>query len=213
MNLRNVEDWRKVRVGSTVSLSDEFSLLESKNRGKGLKPLDFTVERVTIIKESKNLVTWIFADINDGTEPLKLMVKIVDANADFRLYATVKDFPPIHRQAAVEQGMLFLFAQPHNVEVGALKYNGDIFHETGGNKVTYLRKPQGELNGLVTEIPARSGMKDLLATVVEYSTNDKTDNPELLVLEIGNKFNNNGGEIAMYLGTTIQEAEIAVLPL
>jgi hypothetical protein len=49
-----------------------------------------------------------------------------------------------------------------------------------------------------------------LATVVEYSTTDKTDNPEMLILELGGEDGQQGGYIMMMLGCSVNAADVRV---
>lgn len=216
MNIKNNQDWLSLKKGSTVSLSDEQSLLDSKKRGLGLNPLNFTVERVSRLQEFNNLATWIFADINDGVQPLLLMGKFVDDNVDFRIYYQSEDFAPITRQGAINNEMYWLFQKPedeNNLNLLKLKYTNDIEQTNGNEKINYSIKPQGELSGLVVQNPPQTGLKELLGTVVEYGTKVEAENPELMLLEIGDKLSKQGGEIRLFFGTSLKDNEIQVLDL
>jgi hypothetical protein len=48
-----------------------------------------------------------------------------------------------------------------------------------------------------------------VATVVEYSSRNDTENPELLVLEIG-AANRSTGEVSLYLGCPILASEVSL---
>lgn len=214
--MKNANDWLNLKAGSTLVLSDEQSLMDSKKRGFGLNPINFTVTRVTKIQEAKGLVTYIFVDIEDGVQPLRLMVKIVDENVDFRLYYKSEDFISASRQAVTERGDYWLFQKPadeNNFTPLDLKYTMDIKQTIDGKDIVYDRKPSGELSGIALENPVRAGLQNLLATITEYKTNQETENPELMLFEIGDKLNKSGGEISLYFGSPIHENEIQVLAL
>lgn len=216
MNVKNPSDWLNLKAGSTLALSDEQSLMDSKKRGFGLNPISFTVTRVTKVQEAKGLVTYIFVDIEDGVQPLRLMVKIVDENVDFRLYYKSEDFVSASRQTATSRGDYWLFQQPpdeNNFTLLDLKYTIDIKQTIDNKEIVYSQKPSGELSGIALENPARTGLKNLLATITEYKTKQETENPELMLFEIGDKLNKDGGEITLYFGSPIHENEIQVLAL
>ncbi len=216
MNTTLAIDWFNLTQGSTVTLSDEQSLLDSKKRGFGLKPINFSVQKTVQLKELNDLATWTFVELNDGVQPLQLMVKEVDDKTDFFLYYQSEDFTPITRQKAIDRGDQWLFEAPgdsSNFNPLDLKYTNDLTQTVDGKDITYTRKPQGELNGMVHENPASSGLNSLLGTIVEYSTKAETENPEVLLLEIGEKLNRRGGEITLYFGTKINSDEIEVLSL
>lgn len=216
MNLKDPTDWLNLKTGSTLVLSDEQSLMDSKKRGFGLNPLNFTVIRVTKVQEAQGLVTYIFVDIEDGVQPLRLMAKIVDENVDFRLYYKSEDFVAASRKTAIDRGDFWLFQKPedeNNFTPLDLKYTMGIKQSIDNKEIVYDRKPSGELSGIAVENPVRKGLADLLATITEYKTNQETENPELMLLEIGNKLNKDGGEITLYFGSPIHENEIQVLAL
>lgn len=217
MNLRKPLDWLALKSGSTVLLSDKQSLIDSRDRGFGLKPLTFSVKRVMLLTENENMAKWIFVDISDDKQPLCLMAKYVNEEVDFRVYYLSEDFKATTRQGAIDRGDLWLFQKPsneHDFKPIELRYTMDIKQTLKSKEeLNYSQKAQKEMSGSWTENPPRDGMSNMLATIVEYCTDVECENPEMMILEVGSKFNVNGGEVALYLGTRINESEIQVLPL
>jgi hypothetical protein len=68
------EQWASVAPGSFITLSDAQALQDSKDRGQGLNPIDYTVESVAVAKDSEGFGSWALTSLNDGHQKLMLMV-------------------------------------------------------------------------------------------------------------------------------------------
>ena len=83
--------------------------------------------------------------------------------------------------------------------------------EKGAVDIRYVQKPQGELQGTCLEDPVPSGeTAPLVATIVEYVTDQECDNPELLVTEIG-AADDEGGSITLLEGGPVNLAEVDII--
>jgi len=215
MDLTHPLNWPSLIAGSTVSLSDEQSLLQSKKNGNGLKPLDMTVERVSVITELDRRMSWVLINLSGGEIPLLLMGKVVDNLVDYRIYFPIPEINPASRKQNIDAGNFWMFKDPNkpDFKLGELEFNGDVYYDANGTKLIYNIKPQGSLNGTVVEHPKRTGITDLLATVVEYNTTQPTESPEILVLELGSRYNADGGLITYYFGSSLNSNEIQFLNL
>ena len=91
-----------------------------------------------------------------------------------------------------------------NVEI---KKDDDIRNED----VAYRKKGQGEMYGNCTHDPAQAGIGRIMATLVEYSTDDSYDNPEMMILELGGEHSDEGGLISLMLGCGINLSDVDVL--
>jgi hypothetical protein len=209
--------WRGLKPESIISLSDEQSMQESMDEGKGLKPKDYVVREIQTIKESSGLAEWLFFRLDGGSQPLWLMAKIVDRNMDVRIYFEAPGFQSGNRRDVLEAGMDWLFkppGDPVNFRLNELAYTGEIsFTEDGGKVVKFHRKPQGDLFGESTFLPKRSGVDRLLTAVVEYGATAACDNPELVLIEAGDEKSEEGGYIRLLQGCAANLSEVDVLKI
>lgn len=209
----NLEPWLSFPTGSFITLSDNQSMEDSQKRGQGFTGIRYAVESSAIADDSEGFASWALITLNDQHQKLLLVVKSVDNEIDHRIYYASEEFRPARREDVVKRGDVWLFEAPedeNNFDAADLKYTAEITQKNDAGELAYVRKDQGERHADYTETPVRSGTNDLLATIVEYSTADKTDNPELLVLEIG-AASRRTGEVSLYLGCPIQPSEIDVL--
>ena len=209
----NLAAWSSFPPGSFIVLSDNQAMEDSQKRGEGFQGIRYAVESTIVAKDTEGFGTWILINLNDNHQRLMLMVKGVDNEIDYRVYYASEDFRPARREEVLKRGDLWLFQPPENENDYApvdLQYAAEISLKTGESDITYVIKDQGERHADYTETPARGGLSDLLATIVEYSTSDSAENPELLVLEIG-AASRRTGEVTLYLGSAIRESEIDVL--
>jgi len=205
--------WLWFPPGSFITLSDNQSMEDSQKRGEGFHGIRFAVESTIVADDTEGFGAWVMVQLNDNHQRLMLVVKAVDNALDHRIYYANEDFHPARREEVVRRGDTWLFEAPedaNNFEAADLRYAAEIVQTLGERVVTYVRKDQGERHANATETPNPLGLTQQIATIVEYATSDATDNPELLVLEIG-AASRRTGEITLYLGCPIRESEIDIL--
>ncbi|MCX6967992.1 MAG: hypothetical protein NTZ46_09505 [Verrucomicrobia bacterium] len=205
--------WLHFPPGSFITLSDNQSMEDSQKRGEGFHGIRFAVESTLVADDTEGFGTWVMLQLNDNHQRLMLVIKGVDSAIDHRIYYANDDFRPARREEVVRRGDTWLFEAPENpndFEPADLRYAAEIVQTIGGQEIHYVRKDQGERHANVTETPNPLGLTQQIATVVEYATTDATENPELLVLEIG-AASRRTGEITLYLGCPIRESEMDVL--
>ena len=208
-----LQPWLSFPTDSFIVLSDNQSMEDSQKRGQGFKGIRYAVESTAIADDTERMATWVFITLNDQYQKLLLMVKSVDEEIDYRVYYANEDFRPARREDVIRRGDQWLFEAPENendFDPAELSYTAEVVQKNDSGEVVYVRKDQGERHADYVETPNRSGARDLVATIVEYSTADSTENPELLVLEIGAE-NRRTGEVSLYQGCPISEAEMDVL--
>jgi hypothetical protein len=188
--------WRELKVSDILTLSDEATLKLAMEEGLGPNPVDYTVKSVRKLSHEKGTIDWyLFELTNDSfSQPLWLMVKIVENDFDLRVYHQVDEFVPRSRAQLVDDGDFWIFHEPDdpdNFEFGDLNFTELITddNEEGADEewhYEYGQKPQGELMAAVTDIPQQSGSEvKLLALVVEYSAGEEDcPEPEMLILEV-----------------------------
>ncbi|HEY3376932.1 MAG TPA: hypothetical protein VGL77_05495 [Armatimonadota bacterium] len=215
--------WRGLTVGSIISLSDKQALEDSIQENRGAVARDYTVQEVRTIHEQHDLAVWKLCRIADDRQALWFLAKIVGADVDLRVYFDLPDaqFTPGNRRDLVESGNLWLFQQPEDPEhftYDALQFSTEIEGpgEEGQPPVIFHMKGQGALSGLMTVTGA--GAEQQFATVVEYCADaGTTDNPELLLLEIGGvdlatgDTSPDGGLIILLQGAPLAPNEVDVL--
>jgi hypothetical protein len=220
MDKSKPEDWMAVRPGSVVTISDTQGIADSMKRGLGVRGIDYTVSSVGRLRQVNGLSTHLLFTLKDESQMTYLLVKIVDDLIDLGLYFEPDGLAPGTRQELVDRGALWLFQEPsnpQNFDPAELRYTTTIrqtLPKAGGGQeeVVYDIKPQGELQCDYFETPPRSGMSgEALATIVEYRTAQETENPEFLVLEIGEK-NGASSYVQFFLGCGIKFSEVDVLP-
>ena len=205
--------WLHFPPGSFITLSDSQSMEDSQKRGEGFQGIRFAVESTLVADDTEGFASWVMLQLNDNHQRLMLVVKAVDNALDHRIYYANEDFHPARREEVVRRGDTWLFEAPedeHNFEAADLRYAAEIVQTVGERVITYVRKDQGERHANATETPNPLGLTQQIATLVEYATSDATDNPELLVLEIG-AASRRTGEVTLYLGCPIRESEIDIL--
>ena len=209
----NLAPWLSFPAGSFITLSDSQSMEDSQKRGQGFKGIRYAVESSAVADDTEGFGTWAMITLNDQYQKLLLVVKGVDEAIDYRIYYANEEFRPARREEVVKRGDLWLFEPPANendFDPADLAYTAEVVQKNDAGEVVYVRKDQGERHADYTETPNLSGARDLVATIVEYSTADATDNPELMILEVGSA-NRRTGEVTMYLGCPIAASEIDVL--
>ena len=212
--------WRALGRGSVVTLSDAQTREDSIKEGRGDQPLSFTVQEIRTITETSGLAVWRLFHLTEVKEEVWLLAKVVGQEVDLRAYFAVpaEQFQPGNRRDMVERNNLWLFQQPadpNHFTYNELEYTTTIEAPAeNGQPVSYRMKPQGTLHGLLrTDPPGEEGDNDF-TSVVEYQADPlgASENPELLLLEVGNADNADGGLITLWQGVALAPGEIDVLP-
>lgn len=213
MNQSNLKKWLALSVGATLALSDTASLLARKATSGKLAPMDYTVERVAALHDSQGIADWVFVYLVNGVDPsdkLVLTVQIVDNEEDFFVYVP-STLPVKNRAENVNDGNLWLFdepSDPNDFKVIELSYTASITETTDkGKEIVHFQKQMGERSGKYNECPKRSGLNNLLATYVPYSSKD---NEQAAILEIGAADSDDGGAITFFSGRQILSSEVTV---
>lgn len=210
--------WRALKPGSTISLKDAQALEDSMKAGLGVSARDYVVREVRSIKQLEGPVEWQLFNVEDGEERLWFLVKIVDEDIALRMYFEVEGLQPGTRSEMIEREMSWLFQEPKDPDdfrCNELAYAEEIIQaieEDGEEKEIRFRiKPQGELHGACTHEPQQSWPRVMMATVVEYASQQACANPELLLLELGGERGEDGGVITLFLGCDVRFSEVDVL--
>ncbi len=75
-------------------------------------------------------------------------------------------------------------------------------------------KRQGVLFGKGRRRPAQTGMdNDIFSSVVEYSTEDKVENPYSLIMELGGEDSDVGGLISLMFGRKVGMEDLDILKI
>lgn len=241
---RNPEFWLGIRQGDSIVLSDRQAIEESLRRDQGADGMTYLVKSTTHVRELSSLCQWIFLELDDDQQDVRLLVKIVDQEIDLLVIFPVDGFEPGNREDMIDREEFWLFQEPEDTEdfdLTTLEYTKGIDWDApcddsigdGIISTTYAQKAQGELHGQVFCYPEESGIGDQIATIIEYTTDDEVDNPELLIIEVGEvgtitievdeeedaedvdetttESEAKGGYIEVFFGTPIRDNEVAVL--
>jgi len=212
--------WRSLGCGSVVTLSDAQTREDSIKEGRGDQPLSFTVQTIRTITEAGGLAVWRLFHLSEVKQQIWLMAKVVGQEVDLRVYFEVptEQFQPGNRRDMVERNNLWLFQQPadpNHFTYNELEYTANIEAPAeNGQPVTFRMKPQGTLHGLLRTDPSGEEGDNDFTSVVEYQADplNASENPELLLLEVGNADNSDGGLITLWQGVALAPGEIDVLP-
>jgi len=209
-----VDFWKGVTPGSTVLLSDEESIQDNIKNGNGATPQSYVVKSVQTIKEARGLGQWLAFSL-DGTQgELLLVAKITDSDLSLRVYYPSPDIAAGSRKKYIADGNDWLFQAPEdpdNYKPENLLLTAEIVQTTDGETITYVKKDD-TYQAEVTESPAKSGSEQVKrALVTEYGATTQTQNPELMVLEVGSKNDESKSFITIYIGVNIRSSEVNAL--
>lgn len=220
MDKQLAADWLKLRPESVITLRDAQAIEDSMRRGLGVGGIDYTVRSVERCDQVDGLCTHLLLTLVDPQQPTYLLVKIVDELVDLYAFFEVPGLPSGTREELLDRGMHWLFQAPPNpnaFDPMDLAYTMTIHQNVpaadGGasQELIYRMKSQGEIQCEHVETPGRKGIEEkLLATVVEYRTEGPTENPELLVLEVGDP-EGARSYVRFFLGCGLRMAEVDVL--
>jgi hypothetical protein len=218
-DLRDPSFWQDIKPASVVVLNDAQAMVEALKQGLDADGgLNYNVKRILRLGELNRLAEWLMLKL-EGADEVWLMVKIVGQEVDLRIYFEVPEFVTGNRADMIANQMYWLFEDPGpnwQSTYHDLRYiniiNIDQAAPGGGpaTKTSYQQKPFGELYARCSEQPKPPESDEYLATVVEYSATDKTDNPEMLILELGGEDGQQGGYIMMMLGCSVNAADVRV---
>ena len=210
--------WRRVKPDSIVTLTDEQALQDSLEESGQLVGRDYLVKQVRTVTHLDDLAEWWFYRLSDPDEELWLLAKIVGSEIALRVYFEPPEFPAGDRAHLIEHEMFWLFQEPpdpDNFSLTDLEFTEQleqVLEEADGEvEVTFVLKPQGVQFGKMECEPSEKGLDDAFTAVVEYGTDDETESPELLLLEVGGEDGERGGHISLYLGNDLNFAEVEVL--
>lgn len=202
--------WKSVKLGATVALSDSGSIAISKKQTGNLSPLDMTVQSIGVLHDGNGLSDWVFITLVSISEKLMLCVQVVDEESDFFLYSP-SELSVKNRSENIVSENLWLFDEPDDPNnfrpldlVYAFKFTE---HPESGGEIEHLKKEMGDRTGQYSLTPPLSGLNQLVATYVPYSSKDGN---QACILEIGEINNENGGAIQLFSGTQIKETEVEI---
>jgi len=215
MDKANPSDWYTVKQKSIITVSDAQGIQDSMKRGQGVRGIDYTVKAVARMDQLNGLSTHLLLTLDDSQQTVYLLVKIVDHDLDLFLYFPVPGLDSGSRSELLERGMLWLFQEPqdpNNYAPEDLRYTMSVSQTLENqSEVVYNQKGQGELQCKYQELPPRSGMPlEQLATVVEYRTAQSVENPEFLIVEVGEQ-RGPRSYVQFFLGCPIKLSEVDVL--
>ena len=211
--------WDDLAVGDVVQMKDEQALKDSLERGDGLNPINYIVGEIRVLEEQAGLATWKLIRLDDaGQQTIWLLLKIVDGLMDVRAYYTPDDeYTPVNRLDLISNGGEWFFdmtnpAIPVQDAMFAPQIGYAERHSDGRPdfNLDYVRKSSGTLTAEMYITPEPSGMDQPIMTLItEYNSNQECDNPELMILEVGD--NDAGGLVELYLGAPLGETDFDVL--
>jgi len=215
LDVYNKEFWKGVAPGSTITLKDKQAIEDAMEKGKGMTGMDYMVKTVYRLDELNGLAQWYLFLLDDPGETIWVMVKIIDQEIDFRVYFDHPQFEPGNRKDMINQENLWLFMAPDNPEnfkYNDLKFTDFIEIETDDDEVlVYRQKGFKEMHCKCELEPVTSGIKNPVATIVEYQAEGDCENPELLLFESGGQAASEGGLIRLMLGCTLRPTEMDIL--
>jgi hypothetical protein len=220
MDKTNPAEWQAVKPKSIVTISDAQGIQDSMRRGLGVRGLDYTVRSVALCEQLDCLSTHLIFTLDDAEQAAFLLVKIVDDLVDLTLYFEPPGLSGGERTDLLDRGMQWLFQTPanlHSFEPSELRYTTSLVQTVPGAagapplELLYTLKPQGELQCHYSESPARAGLAaQMLATLVEYRCDQPAENPEFLILEVGEE-RSRRSFLRFFLGCPIGLSEVDVL--
>jgi hypothetical protein len=217
LNKMTPEFWADVKPGDVVQMKDEQALEDSLRRGDGLNPIDYVVGEIREMPEMNGLATWTMFRLDDsGEQTLWLLLKIVDDAMDVRAYYTPdEDYTPTQRMDLINQGVTFLFdttdpSIPVCDAMFAPRVAYTEYSEDGSSsEIVYARKNSTLTAEMEIDPPPEGVPQPVMTLVTEYLAEEECQNPELLILEVGD--DEQGGMVYLYLGATLGENDFDVM--
>ena len=214
------ESWREVQPGFVVKLSDNIVRNANYVAGKGDKVDVYTVSLVRRITQRESHIEWLFFRLEENDHPLWLLAKIIDQKVTLAVLAEPQDLISGNRQELINRQEYWLFQEPNDpdhIVYDELDFATEIYwvidNPNGSpntKDITYRMKEQGVLYGLATHIPPLFTAEPVVGVVIEYSTEDDPDNPEVVIMEIGGEEGEYGGKITVLFGAPILSVDVQV---
>jgi len=212
--------WKKIPIGSTITLTDGQSIKDSMERGEGVVGRDYTVDSVWNIFHDERLAEWLLYKLSADDQDIWLVVRIVDRTVDLLVCFEPDEFEPGNRKDAIDQDQAWIFEEPDDIDnfkYDDLKFTPEIIWEitTDGEDIdaVFKMKRTGVMYCSCTYRPESSGLGRMMAAVIEYRTKAEFENPELMLFELGGENSSDGGLITLLIGCSINMSEIEVLEL
>ena len=213
--LLNPSFWPDVHVGSVVLLKDEQSLQHSMELGLGLKPMEYVVLQRWQVEEVNELGSWWMYQLQQpaGEPELWLVVKIVDDNVDLRVYYVPEGMLVGNRVDQLNAGNDWLFLPGYENQplierpfAQTINYYGE-----GADEVIYGNK--GVTYGADVDVTVLGGvgLAQLDGLVTEYLANRECPDTELLLIEIGDAEDPDGGSISLLMGCPVGTQDLDVI--
>ncbi|NBV86864.1 MAG: hypothetical protein EBS01_11540 [Verrucomicrobia bacterium] len=215
-------DWLAIKPKSIITISDAQGIQDSMRRGLGVRGLDYTVRTVAHCEHINGLSSHVLITLEDTEQAAFLMVKAVDGLLDLFVFFDPPGLTGGERPDLLGRGMHWLFQEPPNpdsFDPAELRYTASLSQQLPGTEggapreLRYFLKAQGELQCHYSEVPARAGLPEkMLATLAEYRCEEPVENPEFLVLEVG-EARSNRSYVRFFLGCQIRLSEVDVLSI
>ena len=212
--------WKKIPIGSTITLTDDQSIKDSMDRGEGVVGRDYTIESVWNIFHDERLAEWRLYKLADDEQDIWLVVRIVDQSVDLLVCFEPEEFEPGNRKDAIELDQAWIFDEPDDIDnfkYDELKFTPEIIWEVldedEEKDAVFKMKRTGVMYGSCTYNPESSGLGRMMAAVVEYRSETDFENPDLFLFELGGENSDEGGLITMLIGCSINTSEIEVLEM
>lgn len=218
-DLLSKDFWSTLAVKSQVTLTDTAALEASQMQGRGLAGMEYVVEEILTIVEQNNLCSWYVCRIVNPEQELYLVAKIVgDEEVQVKVYYAPPAVMAGTRKEQVEANNLFLFRETKEDwhKYLTLRHASQIsweFNIEGGKPqiVVFDQKGNMELSGRVSYMPPADIHQTLLATISEYQAQSDCSDPEIMLLEIGNRTSQVGGVMKVLLGGPVSKFEVSIL--
>lgn len=216
--------WNRLSPGDVVILSDIQTIEKSAYAGDGANSINYVVKTVERYIQGNDDCVWIAAKLRrTGSDDLLLVIKKVDGvDPEARIYYTPMNgddpvVPSGNRRELIQYGHDWMFEEEINDEL-PLCDNSFCrefpYFPDGETEVLFPIKPFGELRASVLKQVGNSRYEDteFIAKIVEYKADESmTNNPEALIVEIGDDGIEDGGEINFYLGTKVHLEDVCIL--
>lgn len=212
-----LETWGKVKLSDTLVIKDEITIANSlRNHIKGaIAGVTTQVTEITYISEKNGSCDWKVIKTAGNGIVFYILVKKVGELFDVRVYQENDWLKQGTRGDLINAKQFFLFCEPKgnwtpkDLEA-AVSFNLDI-----DNKQIAYDQKNPSMYGEASVLSSSENRTGLFAGVTEYSTNQKVENDEILVYEIGGmkdgKMQDVGGWVTFLEGYNVRNEEIDIL--
>jgi hypothetical protein len=189
MTPTSIGNWKSLKKGDSVILSDEATLIECQEDKipNALEGLNHTVDNVIVLEHNTSDVTQLLIKVNsEGTDGDRKYIFVTsiengeDSILDAYLFVIPEWFVPSNRIDLLEAEHYFLFAQPEdpdNFVAGELELTKQFEMDINGEEESYQ-----------VVVPAQyyTDSENDFVTIVEYASgNSEMRNPNALIIEWG----------------------------